>query len=549
MTVLVRIRSVPFIAATMLSLALSACGGGGGGSVSSSAGGSDASGTSPLPAWPSTGTYTVVLKASGSTESGGTALALSLVHSSTPQVEYVMDPTAAPSRLGSTLYQGTYSAAAGQFVGLSPVAYVDAPNGTLRTTLLSANGARPPQAVGPTQALCGGDVVASDVVHPFASVLLVGTPGADGTCGTADDGQVLISFSTTGAPSMTMVSGYLGFLRSSATGAPAWWLFTDPSGGETVTPFGSGGSALVVGVGTPGATVRYASVENLSDTILYSRNGALMGVGNGNGAIARQTLSVSTGPEGWKSAGNDATYAYAYLNSGSATSGTGTWQLLAVARSGLAATTLASGAGSVLAASAAPGAVYLSVLGATTGSSVTKAGAATGVQSGLWPSTKTITVVNANASGLNSVSTVSSDISTTALSLIDDQGNLIYSQDPGLLYGADSAAVDESSGDQVFAGVYLVSPSNATYLGGSALTRVDSATKTSQVLGSLPTGADLGGLATDRVFVTPIYADPGFGGFQASRLSGTQIVSAGSAVYTFDPKQANSVVRTTSQVR
>ncbi len=524
----------------MLTMALSACGGGGSDTGAS---------TSSASKWPSTGPYAVVLKASGSTAAGGTAFALSLVHRSTPQVEYVMDSTAASSNLGLILYQGTYAAASNQFGALSPVAYVDAPNGALRTTLLSANGTRPQQSTGPTQALCPGSVVASNFADPFASIILANTPGTDGVCGTADDGQVMIGFSSTGVPNTTVVTGYLGFLRSSATGAPSNWLMTDVSGAETVAPFGSGGTALVVGVGTPGATVSYAQVQNLDDTILYSRNGALMGVGNEGGSIARRILSSSTGPDGWKSAGNDATYAYVYLNSSTATSGAGTWRLLAVARAGLAVTTLATGTGSVLAASAVPGAVYATVLNGAGGSFVAKVSALTGAQTTLWSSATSITAVEANPAGLNTVFTVSSGASTAAVSIIDNQGNSLYSQNPGLLYGADGDAIDAASGDQVFAGVYVVTVSNSTYMGGEPLIRIDAATKASEVLGTLPSGSDLGGAASERVFVTPISADLGFGGFFASRLAGTQIVSLGSAVYTFDPGQPNSVVRTTSQVQ
>jgi hypothetical protein len=535
-----RIRRAPLVHGAMLTLVLSACGGGGSDTGTS---------TTNASKWPATGHYAVVLKASGSTAAGGTVFALSLVHPSTSQVEYVMDSTAASSNLGLTLYQGTYVAASNQFSALSPIAFVDAPNGTLRTTLLSATGSRPQQSTGPGVALCPGSVVASNFADPFASIILASSPGADGACGTADDGQVMIGFSSTGAPNATAVTGFLGFLRSSATGAPSNWLMTSASGAEALAPFGSGGSAFVVGIGTPGTTVSYAQVQSLDDTILYARNGALMAVGNGDGSIARRTLSTSTGPDGWKSAGNDANYAYAYLNSSTATSGAGTWRLVAVARTGLAVTTLATGAGSVLEASAVPGAVYMTVLNGAGGSFVDKVSAPTGAQTTLWSSPTSITAVEANPAGLNTVITVSSGASTAAVSLIDNQGNSLYSQNPGLAYGADSDAIDAASGFELFAGVYVVPLSSTTYMGGEPLIRIDAATKASAVMGTLPSGSDLGGAASERVFVTPILADRGFGGFFASRLAGTQIVSPGSAVYTFNPGQANSMVRTTSQVQ
>jgi len=539
-----RIRRKPTVSAALLSIILSGCGGGGGGSA----------GNDPPPGggfstsqWPGSGNYVVVLKASGSTTAGATTTALSLVHPATPQVEYVMDSSPAISQLGIVLYEGSFDASSNRFTGLSQVAYVDAPGGMLRTTPLAANGSRPQQSTGPVQALCQDGLVANDFGNPFNSAVLATTPGADGTCGTADDSQVMIRFSSTGAPGISSAQGVVGYLRSSSTGAPAYWLMTDGSGAETAAPFGSGGNALVVGIGTPGVTsVKYGLVADLSDTLLYSRSGALMGLGYASGSLVRHTLATSTGPDGWKSAGNDANYAYAYLNSSTAQSGTGTWQLLAVARSNLAVTTIATGNGSIFMASALPGNVYATVLDAS-GTHVAKVSAPTGQQSSLWASSTTITAVEANPGGLNTVLAVSS-ASVTSLTLVDAQGSTLYSQSPGMVYGADSDAIDGASSDQVFAGVYIVAPAASTYLGGTPLTRFDAAAKTSTPIGTLPDGGALGGSTLDEVFVTPISADRVFGGFQASRLSGSQFVSSGSAVYTFNPGQANSLVRTTTQV-
>ncbi len=527
---------------------LSACGGGGSGSGGSAppASADVPPATVPTSAWPASGSYTVVLKASGSTSAS--TIALSLVHPSTPQVEYVIDSSFAPSNLGLTLYRGTYAATSQQFGAVSPVAYVDAPNGIVRTTLLSANGARPVQSTGPTHALCAGDIVASNYADPFATVIIANDAGADGVCGTADDDQVMIGFASSGEPHAQTTSGYVGFLRSAATGAPADWLVTDTSGAETALPIDSNANALVVGIGTPGVTsVVYAPIVNLSDTLLYSRNGALMGFGNGSGSLARMTLSSATGPDGWKSAGNDASYAYAYLNSATANSGIGTWRLVAVSRATLATSVLATGAGTVLAASAAPGAVYATVF-TITGSRVAQIATPTGTQTSLWPSTSTVTAVSTNSSGLNSVFTAASG-QEPGMALVDNQGNSLYAQGAGLVYGADGSAFDAASGDQVFAGAYVVGLSTGTYMGGMPLVRVDAATHASTSMGTLPTGADLGGAASEQVFVTPISAEPAFGGFFASRLSGTQLATTGGAVYTFDPTRANSLVRTTSQVR
>ena len=88
-----------------------------------------------------------------------------------------------------------------------------------------------------------------------------------------------------------------------------------------------------------------------------------------------------------------------------------------------------------------------------------------------------------------------------------------------------------------------------TVFSGSTLTNFDPVTRTSRLIGTFPTGAALGGVTSDAVFVSPPILNNGFGGTHAARIVGGQILSGGSAVYSLDTGISNSLTKTTLQVR
>lgn len=534
---------------TIAVLTIAGCGGSGG---PSNAGTKQSS-------WPSSGSYVPVLKPSGSTTASPLSTSLSLVHSSTPEVEYLIDTTAAPTQLGIVLYRGTYDTASRQFFGITPVAYLDAPNGTLRTTILVANGAKPKSMLGPKVALCSDYILASNYTDPYASEIVVSSPGLDGQCGTSDDGTAMVRFNSDGSaridsyPNDAYSNSYVGFLRSADTGQPTYWLYNSPNGASSLFPIpyiSGAGTAYNVDIGTPGASnVKFAKVQHQGNIILYMKNGALMGVTKkSSGSPALVNLSALTGPDGWKSAGNDEANVYAYLNSSTASSGTGTWRLLSISQSSLTALTLATGSGSIYTASALPGAVYATVMSAAgSTSSVLKIDTTSGAQTTyVAPASSSVSFVSRDSGGLSTLVTIptlnQANISTV---LIDDQGNAQYSMSPGMFYGADGSRFDTVSNTFLSSSIFLVAQSSSTGYGGRVLTRFDVSSKSAQTVGTLPLGDALGGTAAEKVFATAISRSFGISGLYLSRLSGTQLNANGSSVYTF----ANGLTKTTVQVQ
>ena len=523
---------------------VAACGGGGGGSATTA--------TTVAASWPSGGTFVPVLKAFGSSTASPLNIALSLVHPATPTVEYVMDASAAPAALGLTLEQGTFDAAAQQFSARIPVAYVDSAGGVLRTTALQALGARPVQTIGSSVSLCSTSMQANNFANPYLSQIVAATPGADGVCGNADDKQATITFNAAGQPSFTASPAtVLGFLRSPVTGQPSFWFnaFADGSMNTTniASTFNGSVTANILSFSTPGTTYTFKPVQNLNDTILFTQSGVLKGLSATGTIPALATLSVQTGPDGWQAAGADSSKSYVYLNSSSASSGAGTWRLLSVSRSNLTTSTVATGAGSIYTASVVPGTIYATIFNGST-DTVYKISTATGALSTYIAASSS--VVSALSSGANNSNLVivasGSNVSTL---VVDDAGVQNYAVSSGTLYGADQNVIDIVTGNYIAASHIFLSPIGTLGFSASAITRYDIATKTVRTIGVVPSGSALGGLATDPVFIGAVLPDRGFGGSMAARLISGQLQSSGAAVYTYSTGTANSLTKTTSQVR
>lgn len=93
----------------------------------------------------------------------------------------------------------------------------------------------------------------------------------------------------------------------------------------------------------PTTVTVFQPVQNLNDLILFTQDGALRSLKARANPPTLNNLSALTGPEGWQSAGSHASHAYGYLNSAAATSGLGTWRMLAISRGSQSVTTTTSG--------------------------------------------------------------------------------------------------------------------------------------------------------------------------------------------------------------
>lgn len=534
------------------------CGGGGGGGATTTP-------TAPpvvaTTSWAAAGNYSPVLKFEGALSATAPLLALSLVHPSSPTVEYVVDAAGQKSSaLGLVLARGTYNSTTRQVQNITSVAYVDAPGDVnVRTTSLEANGQRPAQSQSFSGALCSNNVFARNFSNPYASQILMVSPGRDSTCGTADDGQALVTFSASGVPSATpVVSGrLLGYFASGSTGIPANWLSVSPLGQVALQPIGVGATSILSAPPVGSTLSTFKTVLNLSDLIVYTQNGLLRSVSADAGlATLNATLSTLTGPEGWQAAGSDATHAYLYINSLTASSGTGTWRLFSLSRSTQTLTALASGPGSVLSASANSQRVFATVInGLGSSISVVQVTAPTGIQTTLVaPATGVIPYLSANPSGSNLLGTSSqtAGVTSTVFSVVNNAGAVLYSAGKSVLAGADNSQYDLAS--QVFpltSFIFYSSPGNQLYA-GSSITRFNSASGQTTTLGTVPTGASLGGVASDLVFSSSIFTNDssGFGGVQIARVSTARAIQpVGNSVYTFNTNVPNSLIKTTEQVR
>jgi hypothetical protein len=395
---------------------------------------------------------------------------------------------------------------------------------------------------------CDNPINATDFSNPFASQLVLSTRGADGACGTNDDGQTLVTFGSTGIPAASAVTGnYVGYLRSASTGQPSYWLKGNTDGSTLLLPIGSASSTVLAFANTATSNV-YKPIQNLSDLVLYTHNGVLKGLNGRTSTPILGTLASATGPEGWKSAGFDQASAYAYLNTATASSGTGTWQVIAVSRSTQATTTIATGTGSIYSAGAVPGFVYASVISGAAASVLKISGSGGGSSTYIPASTTSVSGISTNSNGIHVIITVTT-AGVASLRVIDSGGATLYSNSSAITIAIDQSQFDTESNVFVPSSFIFATPIGSTGFGGASLIRLDLATLTTRNLGVMPLGNSLGGQTTESVFALPLIGDRGFGGVPAARIASSQIQSTGSAFYTIDTSVANSLQRTTSQQR
>lgn len=526
---------------SMVIVMVSACGGGG----------SPDTTVKPTSSWPSSGSYEVVLKPSGSMTGSALQMSLSLVHASTPDTEYQIDTSTGSTQLGVYLNQGQWNASKGQFTDLQNTAYVDHRNGTVRVTSLLANGARPVQSTVPASDLCSTSQLARNFSKPFASQLIVDTAGTDGLCNTRDDGQVLITFSDSGVPYIAAVPSqnrFLGYLRSPTTGQHTHWFVVWKDSGQSDLWSIAQPETTIIETGTSTSSSQFSSVANLSDLILYTQNGLLKALRMVNGRPSISSVSALTGNSGWQLAGNDAKNAYVYFSSGISTSCSGTWRITSVSRSVALASTLATGTGSLIAATTLNGAVYASVCSGSTGSLI-KVDTATGTQTVLKAPSSTIYMAS-SLSGELAVTGISSSNGNWSLNFLDPSDNLLYDAGNAMVYGVNQTTYDTSSNTFRGDSVYVVPQTLVTTGASGALQRWDVTNKAMHTVGTLPSANDLGGTAGNRVFTQPLAPSALIGGTYVARISSdNQIQASGSKVYTLLPTTDNSLVLTSKQVK
>ncbi|MES2941280.1 MAG: hypothetical protein V4772_00265 [Pseudomonadota bacterium] len=470
-----------------------------------------------------------------------------------------MDSSAVPTSLGVTLQRGIYDSVSQKFSGLTPVAYIDAPLGNIRRTSLLADGRRPTQLQTSAKVLCQDSIDALNFSDPSLSQIAVLAAGGDGVCGSRDDEQWIVGFDANYSPRFTYYAPgkILGYLRSASTGQPTAWLDHSVPGQLSLFSIGGGvgsGAKYLNATPLPQPAIApvYRSVLNLNDQILFTENGVLRSVKGSATSATLADLSALTGPDGWQSAGFDASNAYVYLNSNPSTSGSGTWRMLAVSRLTQSTSLLATGTGSVLTADTGIQGVFATVLKGAT-SSIIEIAKSSGAQSVFRSDgSSSVSFLSAFPGGINVLTVANNSNSASAASVVTDSGARLFDANTGLLYGADERQYDSVANSFVSSSLLFVTPFDGfggRGMSGSNLVAFDLTARTTRLLGTFPTGAGLGGLAADTVFVGPMLSNNSFGGTQVARLVGGQMLASGSAVYTYNAGVPNSLRKTTVQVR
>lgn len=568
-----RLRSLSqLVSLSVLSAALGACGGGSGSGSSSSSGGSGAStasasgngssstsgSSSPTSgnagssttagvgggigvstgglAYPSSGYYLPVLP-----YVGDNAVGVSLVHPATPTVQYVVSPAGAVVSSSSFLYGAI---AQDGTVSLQPSSMAYIQGGVLYDLPLAANGSKPVTssvAIGATACTLPVDYVPSAV--PLAAQLVVTTAGADGICGTADDGQVLVSMAQPFSASTVQNPGYryLGHLDSSSPSVANVWIEAD-SAGNLYTDAGGSPQLLRATTGTVPARL-----YGVSQMLLLQDGGQLATVTYGSGGWQVSAVAGSSGS--WTLAGLDSNNFYLYTTPAL---GSTSWQALALAYGTGLATGLGSGVGTVVNASVSSSQVYLSVAGTTNNYlySVSESGG-----SGATLIDTTATTVTDRVYALGSSYQLLSREQQAATGALSWQVNSLGSTGTITALYAGNAVVLNSVVPATYTlgtpgysqqATFITQAAGAYDYAGAQLETLDSSTGAVTLNGVLPTALELGG--------SNVYGASGFAyGAGGSLFLGSVDLNGGTGFlpepegfYFYNPGAANSLTATTS---
>lgn len=514
---------------------LAGCGGGGSGS-----GGN----TNTQP--PSSGSYAFILKPIGSTSSP--TYGISLVHPSATGVEFRIEPeTSAISDL-KVVSSATVTAATATVSNIQPYALLYIIGGNVRRLPLVANGTVPSTLVKKSSSTnaCKFIVDGNDYATPDNSRYIVSTAGADGQCGTADDGQSEVTLDSTGGVTVTQkaASGgiqVIGMLRDPGTLAPGVWV----EGNNFM--YWSTPTMLSLRINNDPLLTRV--VEQSSSTAVAEYNNQLTVLNYGGPSVFTgiETVldSTITAGSGWKSIGYDSSNFYVYRNSGSTTSSN--WTVLKISRTAPAATKLAGGVGLIQTASMGSNILYATVSGATGNSLLTINKTTPGVPQ-VFENTatsilSTVLTSNSGVHQLWQISGINSTTPTYTISIIDESGATLYTAAGGFpLAMPDAGAVNLNKSENrsrfVFASGYGVRA-----FGDAPLILYDATTKAATTLGLLPGATDFGS--------TPIYASltassaDFIAGF-ATNITSNSLQNAGAKVFSVNLATLSNLKYTTS---
>ena len=497
---------------------LSACGGGGT--------------SDPPPATtPASGFYQPVLKAQGPVDVP--SFGLSLLHAAQPDIEFVIEPGAVTDT--RIVASGSVDAVAFKVTALQPQSLLYIVGGDVRRLPLSADGREALTRLqkAQTTSACRFVLDGDDYAEPDRSRFVVTTAGADGLCGTADDGRAEVHLDG-GGVALLPLSGDppLALLRNPDTLAPEGYLgarslsLWQPAPGSSVaTRFGTDPALGRVVLSTP----RSALAEYAGRLTLFSFLGGL--------EYTETPLSAAlTAGTDWQAIGFDTDSLYVFRNGASG------WSVLKIDRGTPNVTQLARGSGSLASAAMGSQVLFASVIGSAANQllRIGKSGGAPVVQEST--DRATLATVLAGAAGVHQLwrITRAGGVATAyTIEMIDEGGAKLYSTDASgyalALPDATTLNLDasESRTRFVFASGY-----GARGFGDAALIAYDTQTRKATGLGVLPGSAAFG---SDAVLAGVTSAPSNrLGGF-AARVLGAAAQADGAQVFAFDVGIAGSL--------
>jgi hypothetical protein len=470
---------------------------------------------------------------------------LSLVHPAANGTEWVIEVANAAVTDAKVVASGVVDGPSQTASALMPYALVYIVGGDVRRVPLQANGSAPKGQVqaSQTSAACRFVIDAVDHAAPEQSRFIVSTAGADGVCGSADDGRAEVHLSA-GTPgiAVTPLSGDppLAALRNPTTLAPRGWLyptaavFWSPTTGETVSlrPASRPIVRLV------SSTYRSALVESAAGLSVFDFPG---------GTTFSETSVSASAPSGWQDIGYDSLYHYVYRNSGDET---GSWQVIRVSRSSPVAAVMGNGSGAIAVASLGRDYIYITALGFSTNqlSRLNKLVPGASVQALESTPRSTLSTVVTSAADVHQlwrVTGVGSASPSYALSFIDEAGGTLFSSTGGgfpmLLAGSTALNFNASENRTVFV---VADRYGARAFGDATLVAFDAKARAAKSMGILPGTADFG---ADFVFASVSgTSNAVMAGFAGRSINGV-VQSAATKVYTFDAATASSLKFTTQQ--
>lgn len=514
-------RLASAIAGAALATVLAACGGGGGGDTPAPA--------TPV-AVPASGTYGWLLKAEGST--AALKYGLSLIHPALPAVEWVVEPASEAVTDAQVVAQGTRGGSGRTVTGLVPQTLVYIVGGDVRRVPLAANGSAPRGQVQRAQSTsaCRFSLSAVDALTPENSRFIVSTAGADGLCGSSDDGAAEVKLAAS-APTVTLTpltSTPLAVLRDPDALVPRGWVL------PTEVRLWNGGTIALRDAADALQTVLAAN-----DHVLLAQSASgwsVLGFDSGNTV----TDTPVTLPDGaaWQSVGHDGQYFYLSGSTGRPDQRDGTWFVVRVAMQAPVAEALASGSGYVPFVGLGRNRVYVTVWDGAASRllSLAKAvpGAAPVSMLGDLPSTSQVLVL-ASAADVHSFwrqDNVGSGTPVLSVSLIDETGAVQYATSGGgwqfSLDGATTIDFDRSENRTRF---IVADGYGSRAFGDARLVSYDAASRTRVDLGTLPGSGDFG---SDTVFAGVNGAAGSFMTGFAARSAAGVVQPSGARLFSFD---------------